>query len=137
VGPIEACNVEMGEALVCSFAQSRLWILNEMSGGKSSEYNMPDLMELRGDLDVDKFRACLRNIVDRHVILRTVYKAFDDVPHQIVRETDEMFAMPIIDLSDLTDDEAKQTKLNELSSADASMPSILLRAQYSDVHWLN
>ncbi|NUR05141.1 MAG: amino acid adenylation domain-containing protein [Streptomyces sp.] len=60
-----------------SFAQRRMWILHQMEGG-SENWNMPVAFRMTGSLDHAALAAAIRDVVDRHEILRTVYGADDD-----------------------------------------------------------
>ncbi|MFD9499456.1 amino acid adenylation domain-containing protein [Streptomyces sp. NPDC060035] len=60
-----------------SFAQRRMWILHRMEGG-SENWNMPAAFRLTGSLDQAALAAAIRDVVDRHEILRTVYVTNDD-----------------------------------------------------------
>ncbi|MFF4188226.1 amino acid adenylation domain-containing protein [Streptomyces sp. NPDC001691] len=60
-----------------SYAQRRMWILHQMEGG-SENWNMPAAFRLTGSLDQDALVAAIRDVVDRHEILRTVYGTSDD-----------------------------------------------------------
>ncbi|WP_034893922.1 non-ribosomal peptide synthetase [Gillisia sp. Hel_I_29] len=56
-----------------SSSQRRLWVLSQFEGG-SSAYNMPSRIFLDGSYDVDLFKRAIYSVVDRHEILRTVFK---------------------------------------------------------------
>ncbi len=65
-------RAERPDVLPLSFAQQRLWFLNRMDGGEAV-YNMPFPVRLRGVLDEAAFVAAIRDVVERHEVLRTVY----------------------------------------------------------------
>ena len=57
-----------------SAAQQRMWFLNRFDPD-SPAYNMPMAIRLTGDLDVEALHAAVRDVIDRHEVLRTVYPA--------------------------------------------------------------
>ena len=66
-----------------SFAQSRLWFLNQLQG-PSAVFNMAMGLRLRGHLDADALGAALADVVGRHESLRTLFAAPESIPQQLV-----------------------------------------------------
>ncbi|MEU0786335.1 amino acid adenylation domain-containing protein [Streptomyces sp. NPDC006173] len=59
-----------------SYAQRRMWLLHQLEGGAAT-YNISAAFRLTGPLDRDALTAALRDVAERHEILRTLY-ALDD-----------------------------------------------------------
>ncbi|TRV81091.1 amino acid adenylation domain-containing protein [Streptomyces sp. 130] len=78
---------ERPDPLPLSYAQQRLWFLNRLDG-PSSSYNIPLVLAIDGPLDTDALRAALRDVVERHEALRTVFPERDGVPQQSVLPAD-------------------------------------------------
>ncbi|MGW0424957.1 amino acid adenylation domain-containing protein, partial [Streptomyces sp. NPDC003015] len=72
------------ERLPLSFAQQRLWFLQQFEG-PSPLYNIPAALRLTGPVDAGALQAALGDVVARHESLRTVYAEDEHGPHQIVR----------------------------------------------------
>ncbi|KPC92834.1 hypothetical protein ADL27_22935, partial [Streptomyces sp. NRRL F-6602] len=70
--------------LPLSFAQQRLWFMEEYEQG-SAENNSGLSLRLTGALDVPALRAALNAVVARHEALRTTFTAVEGVARQTVR----------------------------------------------------
>ncbi|MFI0418764.1 amino acid adenylation domain-containing protein [Spongiactinospora sp. 9N601] len=66
-----------------SFAQSRMWFLNQYEG-PNAVYNVPIALRMRGPLDRAAMLAAVGDVVARHEILRTVFEDVGGVPRQRV-----------------------------------------------------
>ncbi len=66
-----------------SFAQRRLWFLDQLEPGNSA-YHLTTAPRLRGALNVNALEQSLNEIVNRHEALRTRFEAIDGEPMQVV-----------------------------------------------------
>lgn len=71
-----------------SFAQQRLWIVDQLSGqrgtARSMRYHLPQALRLRGPLDPDILQRVLDTLIVRHEVLRTRFATVDGVPVQSI-----------------------------------------------------
>ncbi len=88
-----------GEAAPLSYAQQRLWFLDQLEPG-SAAYNVPGALRLNGPLRVEALERSLAEIVRRHEVLRTVFQASGGVPVQIVLPPGGP-GLPVVDLEGL------------------------------------
>ncbi len=71
-----------GDRGVLSFAQERLWFIEQYEGG-SSAYHMPALYELGADTDPEGIKYALKQVVSRHEVLRSTIEHSDEELHGI------------------------------------------------------
>jgi amino acid adenylation domain-containing protein len=57
-----------------SFAQQRLWFLDELEGGRTIAYNIPVVLRLKGRLEQQVLEQCFKEIIRRHDSLRTTFE---------------------------------------------------------------
>jgi amino acid adenylation domain-containing protein len=72
-----------GSPLPLSFAQQRLWFIDQLEPG-SAAYTMPSSLRLRGPLDPGVLERALGEVVRRHEALRTTFGEAGGVPFQVV-----------------------------------------------------
>ncbi|WP_202704399.1 non-ribosomal peptide synthetase, partial [Flavobacterium sp. UGB4466] len=66
-------SIPVSESYELSAGQRRLWTLSQFEGG-SAVYNMPMHTTLKGSYDIDCFQKAITATIDRHEILRTIFK---------------------------------------------------------------
>ncbi len=81
--------VERPAVVPLSFAQQRLWFLDQLQG-PSAVYNMAAAVRLEGRLDAEALRAALADVVGRHESLRTVFVAPEGIAQQVVVAPDRV-----------------------------------------------
>jgi amino acid adenylation domain-containing protein len=79
VPPIQ--TVTRDGKLPLSFAQQRLWFLDQLEPGNSF-YNIGRALRLRGSLDIAALAATISHIIKRHESLRTSFESEEGTPHQ-------------------------------------------------------
>ncbi len=75
-------------ALPLSYAQERLWFLNQLEG-PSATYNMAFALRLTGDLHRQTLQDALNDVINRHEALRTVFRRTDGQPGQHILDPDQ------------------------------------------------
>jgi amino acid adenylation domain-containing protein len=107
-----------------SFAQQRLWFLDQLMPGNPF-YNIPAALPLRLALDERALRAALAEIVRRHEALRTTFMSATEGPRQSVGAPYDPM-LPTISLEALTGAE-RQRELERLATDEARAPFDLER----------
>ncbi|MFK8103154.1 MAG: non-ribosomal peptide synthase/polyketide synthase, partial [Saprospiraceae bacterium] len=73
---------ERGEKIPLSFAQERLWFIHKLGG--SSNYHMPVVLRLEGQIDLLALEDSFKEIVNRHEVLRTTFKEEAGIASQVI-----------------------------------------------------
>jgi len=105
--------------LPLSFAQERLWFLDQLESGSAS-YNAPVAMRLEGRLNDTALEQTLTEVVRRHEILRTTFPVVQGEPVQVIGRA-EAISLPIIDLSETAESE-REAAAERLTAAEAQRP---------------
>ena len=110
-------RVPRDDALPLSFAQQRLWFLDQLAPGTAA-YNLSGRLHLEGRLDTSALEASLNEIVRRHEALRTIFSTRDGAPVQIIL-SELRLPLPRIDLSRLPE---RETSIQQLCAEEAQRP---------------
>ncbi|MGC0364047.1 amino acid adenylation domain-containing protein [Rhodococcus sp. 27YEA15] len=76
---------ERSTQIPLSYAQARIWFLNQLDTG-SAAYNVPAALVLDGALDIAAMDNAILDVITRHEILRTVFPDTASGPIQVVLE---------------------------------------------------
>ncbi|MBC8757078.1 amino acid adenylation domain-containing protein [Kordia sp. YSTF-M3] len=107
-------NVAEADHYIASYAQKRMWALNQFNEARAA-YNTSMSYWFHGDLNIEALNQAFLALIERHEILRTVFKMIDDEVRQIVLETNEFFKIDHIDLKESENGHAEaQEKLRVL-----------------------
>ncbi|HVS00196.1 MAG TPA: amino acid adenylation domain-containing protein, partial [Thermoanaerobaculia bacterium] len=110
--------------LPLSFAQQRLWFIDQLEPG-TPLYNIPVTLRVAGPLDPAVLALCLGEIVRRHEALRTVFAAPEGSSVQVIRAPFP-FELAMVDLSELPESR-RETLASALAGEEASRPFDLAR----------
>jgi amino acid adenylation domain-containing protein len=91
--------VNRSKPLQLSFAQQRLWFLDQLEG-KSATYNIPAAVRFEGKLDQQALLLSFQALVQRHESLRTTFPTQNGAP--VVQISDKPFQLDILDLRALS-----------------------------------
>ncbi|MBW4630835.1 MAG: amino acid adenylation domain-containing protein [Iphinoe sp. HA4291-MV1] len=108
-----------------SFAQQRLWFLNQLEPS-SSLYNIAHAVRLKGSLNVIALEQTLNEIVQRHEVLRTSFMTVEDQPVQVIDPT-LTFTLPVVDLQQFAEVD-QEAEVLRLTAEEAQRPFNLAKA---------
>jgi amino acid adenylation domain-containing protein len=104
-----------------SFAQQRLWFIDQFDAAASVAYHVPSALRLSGVLDRAALKAALDRIVARHEVLRTTFVELAGQPVQKIAASKAGFALAERDLSSL-DAKTQSDRVHQLAGIEASAP---------------
>jgi amino acid adenylation domain-containing protein len=116
--PVRPVPRPPGAALPLSFAQRRLWFLDQLEPG-SAVYNVPGEVRLAGALDAPALAAAFGEVLRRHEALRAVFLTERGEPVQRIGPA--AVRMPLVDLSALPD-RARALEAERRARAEARRP---------------
>ncbi len=106
-------------ALPLSFAQQRLWFLEQLDP-QNAAYNEAVAVRVEGRLDVAVLERCLLEVVRRHMSLRSTFRAEEGKPVQLV-SSEARLPLARVDLSALPDG-ARDEAVSRLTGEEALRP---------------
>ena len=112
-------SISLSQELPLSFAQQRLWFINQLQPGKG-DYNISSAMHLFGWLNVMALEQSFNEVIRRHEILRTTFTARDGQPIQVIAPTLN-FKLPLVNLRELPKDK-KEAEVLRLAYEEAQQP---------------
>ncbi len=98
-----ATNIERivrSPELPLSYAQQRLWFLAQLEPN-SPFYNMPAVVRLEGQLNVEALQQSFNEIISRHEALRTNFQTREGQAIAVISEAMSL-TLPVFDISDLS-----------------------------------
>jgi len=105
--------------LPLSFAQQRLWFIDQLDPG-NSVYNFPAAVRLTGPLDLTALQQSLNEIVKRHEVLRTTFVTVDGRPAQVIAQTSAV-TLALVDLWALSEAD-RETEVLRLAIEESRRP---------------
>jgi amino acid adenylation domain-containing protein len=95
--------IERTPAMPLSFAQQRLWFLNQMEPDNPF-YNITMAVRVDGRLDIGALEKTFQEIVRRHETLRTTFSSINGEAVQVIAP-DVKLEIPLVDLEQLPEDQ--------------------------------
>jgi amino acid adenylation domain-containing protein len=125
--PLRPIPRDSGQPLPLSFAQQRLWFLDQLEPD-SPLYSVPAAFRLEGPLDVAALAGALAGIVGRHEALRTRFTKAGGEPAQVIAPPAPAgtWVLPLIDLTALAAP-VRQDETERLCRDQARLPFDLVQ----------
>ncbi|MEH2130686.1 MAG: amino acid adenylation domain-containing protein [Nostoc sp.] len=111
--------VSRAQPLPLSFAQQRLWFLDQLEG-KNCVYNVPFFWQINGFINIAALEQAIKEIVQRHEVLRTSFSAIDESPIQVIH-THPQLTMQMLDWRQLTE-QNQLIKATQLATEELQQP---------------
>jgi amino acid adenylation domain-containing protein len=114
LAPVKALSPRP-QRIPLSFSQERLWFIDRLEG--STQYHLPAVLRLKGELNKAALEYALQQVVNRHEVLRTVYVEQEGLVNQLVKEKNEWQLAEIEGAFFTENPKALQQEINQLVSA--------------------
>ncbi|MCU1267658.1 MAG: amino acid adenylation domain protein [Acidobacteria bacterium] len=120
-------TVPKGGNLPLSFAQQRLWFLDQLQPG-SAFYNVGRALRLRGQLDVAALSESFNQIVKRHESLRTSFGSEQGTPFQRIM-SHTLMEIPLLEIGALPEPQ-REAEARRLAAEQTSQPFDLTQGPF-------
>ncbi|PFY82408.1 condensation domain-containing protein, partial [Bacillus pseudomycoides] len=110
---------ERGERVPLSYAQQRLWFMNQLEPN-SSLYNIPTTWCLKGKWAIEALEKGYNALIHRHEVLRTVFQEINGEPLQVIGDYTTK-SLQVIDLRHLPQEE-KEIQMKDLTQREIEKP---------------
>ncbi len=104
--------------LPLSFAQQRLWFLDQLMPG--SAYNSPGAFRIESSIDVALAERIVNEIVRRHEVLRTTFRSIAGQPIQVIAPALTL-PVAVVDLGSLPEPK-REAEVRRLAAEEAQRP---------------
>jgi amino acid adenylation domain-containing protein len=111
--------VSREQSLPLSFAQQRLWFLHQLEG-ENCVYNVPFFWQINGFLNVSALEQAIREILQRHEVLRTSFCVVDESPIQVIHPYPQL-TVQMLNWQELTE-ESQLNKAMQLATEELQQP---------------
>ncbi|MCX2829791.1 amino acid adenylation domain-containing protein [Bacillus sp. DHT2] len=110
---------ERGERVPLSYAQQRLWFLDQLEQN-SSIYNIPTAWHLKGKWGIEALEKGYNALLRRHEVLRTVIQEINGEPMQVIKAYTKK-SLQVIDLRHFSQEE-KELQMKTLTQSEIETP---------------
>ena len=111
--------VPRNQAMPLSFAQQRLWVLDQLEPNNAL-YNIPRSLRMKGSLNIEALRKAINEIVARHESQRTSFATENREPVQVIAKILNL-ALPVQDLTHFSP-EQREPEARRISASEAATP---------------
>ena len=114
--------------LPLSFAQQRLWFLDQLEPGNPF-YNIGRALRLQGQLDVSALTATINHILRRHESLHTSFGSDEGTPYQRFVSEAPLLTLETLDLRELPE-AGKEAEVQRLATLEIRQPFDLTQGPF-------
>jgi amino acid adenylation domain-containing protein len=125
--------VPRSQPMPLSFAQERLWVLDQIEP-RNPLYNIPRTLRLRGALRVDSLERAINEIVRRHESQRTTFTVKDGHPVQVIASSTTI-SLVVEDLTPIPEAE-RENRARAIAIQESTRPFDLSQAPLVRAHLL-